>query len=424
MYSPVITAQIFFESSGGTMLNRLINTVQNLDEALYHRPFLQAISVAMQQSVPILAIDIYCRLFFKLAISPDALLANIFYDYPIIPDSVSDQLMFIIQNLDVAVTMIFVIGLTYHYLTQKGIENTTLPIITNFIAIYMLLFAKNQSTTNTAIHYLLVTLFTLLSCFTYYWYYRRLKTTTSPFSLKYLLWATTMISASLLLHIGLHLSSITTIISNLLSKNFFTTFSGLLLISILSPLLFIVGFSLPSELSSNQTSFNAMISNLDKFLTHGLATSPLPFPENLYSIYGAFTLFGGVGNTLALNILLLFTVSKKYKRLSILSWFPSLFDNNYLLYAGLPMFLRPLMLVPMLLVNITSMLISYVAIAGHIVQPAIFITPNNLPNMLLPTLASATPIRSTILAILIFSVSLLIYRPFLKRLTTEVTHEK
>jgi cellobiose PTS system EIIC component len=82
------------------------------------------------------------------------------------------------------------------------------------------------------------------------------------------------------------------------------------------------------------------------------------------------------------------------------------------------------MLVPMLLVNITSMLISYVAIAGHIVQPAIFITPNNLPNMLLPTLASATPIRSTILAILIFSVSLLIYRPFLKRLTTEVTHEK
>lgn len=63
MYSPVITAQIFFESSGGTMLNRLINTVQNLDEALYHRPFLQAISVAMQQSVPILAIDIYCRLF-------------------------------------------------------------------------------------------------------------------------------------------------------------------------------------------------------------------------------------------------------------------------------------------------------------------------------------------------------------------------
>jgi len=404
------------------MLNRLINSVQNLDAALCHRPFLQAISIAMQQSVPILAIDIYCRLFFKLAISPDALLANIFYEYPIIPDNVSDQLMFIIQNLDVAVTMIFVIGLTYHYLTQKGIENTTLPIITNFIAIYMLLFAKNQSPTNTAIHYLLITLFTLLSCYTYYWYYRRLKIAVSPFSLKYLLWATTMISASLLLHVGLHLSSITTIISNLLSKNFFTTFSGLLLISILSPLLFIIGFSLPSELSSNQTSFNAMVSNLDKFLTHGLA--PLPFPENLYSIYGAFTLFGGVGNTLTLNILLLFAVSKKYKRLGILSWIPSLFDNNYLLYAGLPMFLRPLMLVPMILVNITSMLISYVAIAGHIVQPAVFITPNNLPNMLLPTLASATPIRSTILAILIFSISLLIYRPFLKRLTTEVTHEK
>ncbi|MBZ6003098.1 PTS sugar transporter subunit IIC [Leuconostoc gelidum subsp. aenigmaticum] len=404
------------------MFNRLVNTVQNLDEALCHRPFLQAISVAMQQSVPILAIDIYCRLFFKLAISPDALFTTLFNQYPITPDIISDRLMFIIQNLDIAVTMIFVIGLTYHYLNQKGIKNTTLPIITNFIAIYMLLFAKNQSPTNTATHYLLLTLFTFLSCYTYYWYYRRLKITASPFSLKYLLWSITIISASILLHIGLHLSSITTIISNLLSKNFFTTFSGLLLVSILSPLLFIIGFSLPSELSSNQASFNAMISNLDKFLTHSLA--PLPFPENLYSIYGSFTLFGGVGNTLTLNILLLFAVSKRYKRLGILSWIPSLFDNNYLLYAGLPMFLRPLMLVPMILVNITSMLISYIAIAGHIVQPAVFITPNNLPNILLPTLASATPIRSTILAILIFSVSLLIYRPFLERLTTEVTHEK
>ena len=404
------------------MLNRFINTVQNLDMVLCHRPFLQAISVAMQQSVPILAIDIYCRLFFKLVISPDALFATIFNQHLITADIISNRLMFIIQNLDIAVTMIFVIGLTYHYLTQKGIENTTLPIITNFIAIYMLLFAKNQSTTNTAIHYLLVTLFTLLSCFTYYWYYRRLKTTTSPFSLKYLLWSIIIISTSLLLHVGLHLSSITTIISSLLSKSFFTTFSGLLLISILSPLLFIIGFSLPSELSSNQMSLNAVISNLDKLLTHGLTN--LPFPENLYSIYGAFTLFGGVGNTLTLNVLLLFAVSKKYKRLGLLSWLPSLFDNNYLLYAGLPMFLRPLILVPMLLVNITSMLISYVAIAGHIVQPAVFITPNNLPNILLPTLASATPIRSTILAVLIFSVSLLIYRPFLDRLMPEVTHEK
>ncbi|AFS40089.1 PTS system lactose transporter subunit/cellobiose transporter subunit IIC [Leuconostoc gasicomitatum] len=404
------------------MLNRFINTVQNLDMVLCHRPFLQAISVAMQQSVPILAIDIYCRLFFKLVISPDALFATIFNQHLITADIISNRLMFIIQNLDIAVTMIFVIGLTYHYLTQKGIKNTTLPIVTNFIAIYMLLFAKNQSLTNTAIHYLLLTFFTLFSCYTYYWYYHRFKITASPFSLKYLLWSIIIISTSLLLHVGLHLSSITTIISSLLSKSFFTTFSGLLLISILSPLLFIIGFSLPSELSSNQMSLNAVISNLDKLLTHGLTN--LPFPENLYSIYGAFTLFGGVGNTLTLNVLLLFAVSKKYKRLGLLSWLPSLFDNNYLLYAGLPMFLRPLILVPMLLVNITSMLISYVAIAGHIVQPAVFITPNNLPNILLPTLASATPIRSTILAVLIFSVSLLIYRPFLDRLMPEVTHEK
>lgn len=404
------------------MLNHVVNTAQKLDHALIHRPAFQAISAAMQQSVPILAIDIYCRLFLKLAISPDALFVNIFNNYPITPDSITDRLRFIIQNLDIAVTIIFIIGLTYHYLTQKGIKNTTLPIVTNFIAIYALLFVKGQVLANNASHYLLITFLILLSSHSYYWYYNHLKIAASPFSLRYLLWSITIIAASLLLHFGLHLSRLTSIISNLLAQNFFTTFLGLLLIAILSPLLFIFGFSLPPELTSNQTSFNAMVSNLDKFLTHG--SSALPFPENLYSIYGAFSLFGGVGNTLALNVLLLFVASKNYRRLGILSWIPSLFDNNYLLYAGLPLFFRPLILAPMILVNITSMLISYVAIAGHIVQPAIFITPNNLPNILLPTLASATPIRSTILAILIFSLSLLIYRPFIQRFMTEVTHEK
>lgn len=404
------------------MLNRAVNTVQKLDNALIHRPTFQAISAAMQQSVPILAIDIYCRLLSKLAISPDALFVTVFNNYPITPAIITDRLRFIIQNLDIAVTMIFVIGLTYHYLTQKGIKNTTLPIVTNFIAIYALLFVKGPLMVTNGSHYLLITCLVLLSSHSYYWYYRHLKTTVSPFSLRYLIWSITIISASPLLNFGLHLSRLTSIVSNQLSQNFFTTFFGLLLIAILSPALFIIGFSLPPELISNQTSLNAMVSNLDKFLTHSLST--LPFPENLYSVYGAFSLFGGVGNTLALNALLLFVASKNYRHLGLLSWIPSLFDNNYLLYAGLPLFLRPLILVPMLLVNIMSMLISYIAIAGHIVQPAIFIVPNNLPNILLPTLASPTPIRSTILAILIFSLSLLIYRPFVQRFMTEVPHEK
>ena len=404
------------------MFNRLVNTAQHWDSALYRRPALQAIAIAIQQSIPILAIDVYFRLLLKLAISPDALFANLFSNYPVLPDTITDHSRLILSNLDMAVAMVFVIGLTHHYLTNRGIQNTTLPVITNFIAIYLLLFEKSQLPAYIATQYLLITLITLLSCRTYYWYYHHFMPNASPFSFKYLIWAMTIIAINLLLHIVCRFPRMLTIISNLLSQTFFTTFSGLLLIAILSPMLFLLGFSLPPELTGNQTTLNPVISNLDAMLTHGLST--LPFPENLYSIYGAFSLFGGVGNTLALNVLLLFAVSKKYKRLGILSWIPSLFDNNFLLYAGLPLFLRPLMLVPMLLVNVSSLLISYIAVASHLVQPVVFLTPNNLPNALLPTLASNTPVRSTILAILIFMLSLLIYRPFIHRLMTEDSNEK
>lgn len=404
------------------MFNYLINTVQRWDDRLIHRPAFQSIALAIQQSIPILAIDIYCRLVFKLILFPDALFANILKKYPIFPDTIVDHARFILSNLDIAVAMVFVIGLTYHYLTARGVKNTSLPIVTNFIATYILLFQKDQLPTYITIQYLLITILTLLSCATYYWLHKHFSATTSPFNLKYLLWSIIIISFNVMLHPIIQWPRLQTMFATLLSQNFFTSFLGLLLIAILAPFLFVLGFSIPPELTNNQTTLNTVISNLDAMLTHSIST--LPFPENLYSIYGSFTLFGGIGNTLALNLLLLFAASKKYRRLAILAWLPSLFDNNFLLYAGIPIFLRPLMLIPMLLINIIGTLIAYLAVFLHFTQPVVFITPSGMPNVLLPTLASSTPIQSTIIAILIFCLSILIYYPFTKRLMIEVPNEK
>lgn len=405
------------------MFTHLINTTQRWDEVLYRKPTMQAVIIAIQQSVPILAIDIYCRLVMKLAISPDALLTNLFDQYPTFPDSVVDISRHILSVLDASVILIFIAGLTHQYLKEKSIQNTTLPVLTNLIVTYLLLFNKNQLIAYNAVPYLLITLIALLTCQTYYWYYNRNRATRSPYALSYLFWSlTTIIIFGKLLHIVLQLPRLQSISSTILSQSFFTTFFGLLLVAIFSPILFIMGLPLPLEFTNNQTTLNTVIANLDTMLTHGLTT--LPFPENLYSVYGSFTLFGGIGNTLALNVLLLFVASKSIRRLGLLAWLPSLFDNNFLLFSGLPLFMRPLILVPMLMTNIISMLISYTAIACHFIHPSVYITPSNLPNILLPTLASPTPIQSTIVTILIFCISLLIYRPFLSRLMLEVSHEK
>lgn len=82
------------------------------------------------------------------------------------------------------------------------------------------------------------------------------------------------------------------------------------------------------------------------------------------------------------------------------------------------------MLVPMLLVSVISQLIGYVAIATHFIQPVVYPTPMNIPNLLLPTIASTTPIRSTLVTVAVFILSIVIYRPFVHRLTEGVSYEK
>ncbi len=263
----------------------------------------------------------------------------------------------------------------------------------------------------------------LFSVTTYCWFQKKwVNPDTSPYAYRYLVWAVLIILMSWLLRQLIAIPHFQTTISVLLSKTFFTTFWGLLAVSILSPLLFVFGFALPSELTDDQTTLNTVIANLDAVLSTGHKV--LPYPENLYSTYGAFTLFGGIGNTLVISLLLLFATSRKHQKLGLITWFPSLFDDNTLLLAGVPLFLRPLMLVPMLLVSVISQLIGYVAIATHFIQPVVYPTPMNIPNLLLPTIASTTPIRSTLVTVAVFILSIVIYRPFVHRLTEGVSYEK
>ncbi|GDZ83319.1 PTS lactose transporter subunit IIC [Leuconostoc citreum] len=405
------------------MLKTLVNQSQRWDNIVYQHATMQAVKTALQQLRPILVIDVYAHLLFRLIFAPDNFIGRMVDNYPPITKVISNHMRIGLTFLDAAIVMIFVIALTQHYLTTKGITNTSLPILTNFIAIYLLLVGKNQIPTYNTTQYLLMSVTVLFSVTTYCWFQKKwVNPDTSPYAYRYLVWAVLIILMSWLLRQLIAIPHFQTTISVLLSKTFFTTFWGLLAVSILSPLLFVFGFALPSELTDDQTTLNTVIANLDAVLSTGHKV--LPYPENLYSTYGAFTLFGGIGNTLVISLLLLFATSRKHQKLGLITWFPSLFDDSTLLLAGVPLFLRPLMLVPMLLVSVISQLIGYVAIATHFIQPVVYPTPMNIPNLLLPTIASTTPIRSTLVTVAVFILSIVIYRPFVHRLTEGVSYEK
>ena len=60
------------------MATYLMNLILNWDQKIYQKRTMQAVRIAMKQTLPILAIDVYLRLIFKLFFSPDSLFANVF----------------------------------------------------------------------------------------------------------------------------------------------------------------------------------------------------------------------------------------------------------------------------------------------------------------------------------------------------------
>jgi len=406
------------------MATYLMNLILNWDQKIYQKRTMQAVRIAMKQTLPILAIDVYLRLIFKLFFSPDSLFANVFNVHLSFFHSIAHptQSQFTLSILDTIVVMVYVTSLTHSFLTVRNVKHVIVPILTNVVATYFLLVEKYQIPDHSTMQYLLLTGVTLFSSQSYNWYQKRMNPNVQPYAIRYLLWSGFIIMLCVSAHPIVQQSNIQIWLSEILYQPFFTSFVGLLLVALLTPILFVLGLRLPTELMSDQTTLNVVVLNLDTMLSH--ANVLLPFPENLYSTYGAFSLFGGIGNSLVISILLLFAHSKRHRQLGVISWFPSLFNNNQLLYNGLPMFLRPLILIPMILVSIMSITISYLAIALHLMAPPVFMTPVGMPTILTPTLASNSHLSAIIVTIIIFGLSILIYKPFIKQLTMEELNEK
>lgn len=403
------------------MLTYFVNLSHHWESKLWRRPAFQSLVTALQQAMPVIAVDIYLRLAIKLILAPNALIVKLFKINPAPFKTFFAYMVTFLSLADVAAVLIFVAALTYQYLTHLGHRDTSLPLLTNCLAVFLFFGDKTQAPIFSMTQYFVITLITLFSSYAYHQYCAHYHAS-NPYSLPYLIWSGMIIIISLFLHQIFRQHVFEFFLSDIWTQKFFATAFGLLIMTTVAPLLYLLGVTLPPELAAPSPNMYGVSSNLHAFLSTG--QSALPTPENVYTTYGAFTLFGGVGNTLAICLLLLFSASKQQRHIARISWLPSLFDSSYILFVGLPLFFNPLFIIPMILVNLMSLVLSYLAIWTHFIQPIVFVAPDGLPNILLPSIASPTPIRATIVTVVIFALSVLIYRPFLSHITLEVPHEK
>ena len=162
--------------------------------------------------------------------------------------------------------------------------------------------------------------------------------------------------------------------------------------------------------------FSAWIGNSQAFALNSIAEDSFAL-ENL--TYG---LVAGIGSGLALLVaLLLASTSYKDKKVSLLSVFPSLFNNGAPFMVGIPVLLNLVYLVPFLLAPIINMGIAAVALAIHLMPAAVYPVPDGTPSLLFAFIGTGGSLRALAVSLLCFAVDILIFIPFV-RLSNKVQH--
>ncbi|MBO8163764.1 MAG: PTS cellobiose transporter subunit IIC [Brevibacillus sp.] len=125
---------------------------------------------------------------------------------------------------------------------------------------------------------------------------------------------------------------------------------------------------------------------------------------------------GGSGATLSLVILMLFRArSEQMKSIGRLSIGPGIFNINEPVTFGMPIVMNPLLVIPFVLAPITLVIISYLAMSfGLVAKPSGLAVPWTTPPIISGYLATGGKISGSVLQLVNFVVSLLIYYPFFR----------
>ncbi len=141
---------------------------------------------------------------------------------------------------------------------------------------------------------------------------------------------------------------------------------------------------------------------------------PLPHiaPEPFYQW---FIWIGGAGSTIGLVLLMAFASKSVYsKSLGRTALAPGLFNINEPLIFGAPIVLNPILIIPFILAPVVLAIVSYTAMALHLVARPFIMAPWTLPGPIGAFVATGGDWRASVLNVIGIVIAMVIYYPFFR----------
>ena len=156
------------------------------------------------------------------------------------------------------------------------------------------------------------------------------------------------------------------------------------------------------------------LENLTYAVTHHTTTG-IPYPYTLTNLYRSYGIVAGVGAVLALLVaILLVSRSQKDKKVSLLSLFPSLFNNGASFMVGIPILLNLLYVIPFLLIPLVNMAIASLALFFKLMPAAVYPVPDGTPSLLYAFIGTGGSLRALAVSLLCFALDVALYIPFVR----------
>ena len=144
-------------------------------------------------------------------------------------------------------------------------------------------------------------------------------------------------------------------------------------------------------------------------------TTGIPHLYTLTNLYRSYGMVAGVGAVLALLVaILLVSRSQKDKKVSLLSIFPSLFNNGAPFMVGIPVLLNLLYVIPFLLIPLVNMGMAALALCFKLMPAAVYPVPDGTPSILYAFIGTGGSLRALAVSLLCFALDVALYIPFVR----------
>lgn len=173
--------------------------------------------------------------------------------------------------------------------------------------------------------------------------------------------------------------------------------------------------STPIYLAGIQENINNVAAGLPAL---NITTNEVVFTTGLIAM-------GGLGATLALNVLMFKAKSKKLKTLSKIFIGPSIFNINEPVIYGAPIVLNPILMIPFYLCSIIGCIVTWgIMRLGWLNIPSALLYTGQVPVPISTVIATGGDFRGVLWAIVLFIIYVLIWYPFFKVYDNECYQEE